>query len=55
MLTWAILFLLFAVVSAWIGFAGVIAGLAATGKVLFFVFLVVSMVALVLGVLGRGR
>jgi len=49
MLSWALTFLVIAVIAAFLGF-GVIAGTAATlAKILFFVFLVLFVVALVSG------
>jgi len=53
MLYWAIVFLVFALIAAGLGFGGV-AGLAASfAQVLFFLFLVLFLVSLVFGWRGR--
>ena len=54
MLSWAVTFLVIAIIAAVLGF-GVVAGTAAyIAKVLFFLFLIVFVISLIMG-LGRGR
>jgi len=53
MLGWALLFFLLALVAAVFGFGGIAAGAVWIGKVLFFVFLVLFIIALVSGGAGR--
>lgn len=52
MLTWAIIFLVVAVIAAALGFGGVAQGAATIAKVLFGLFLVVALVLFLLTVLG---
>jgi uncharacterized membrane protein YtjA (UPF0391 family) len=54
MLRWAIAFFLIAIVAAAFGFGGIAAGAVEIARVLFFIFLVLFLVALVAGAL-RGR
>lgn len=56
MLTWSVIFLVVAIIAAVFGF-GIIAGTAAwIAKILFFVFIVVFLISLVMGLTGgRGR
>jgi uncharacterized membrane protein YtjA (UPF0391 family) len=49
MLRWAILFLVIAIIAAIFGFGGVVAVATDAAKILFFVFLVLFVVALILG------
>jgi len=51
MLSWALTFFIVAIIAAVLGFTGAAAGIA---KILFFIFLVLTLVALVAGAL-RGR
>jgi uncharacterized membrane protein YtjA (UPF0391 family) len=50
MLKWSAIFLLIAIVAAIFGFTGIAAGAAAIAKTLFFIFLVLVLVTLLLGV-----
>ena len=52
MLTWAIIFLVIAVVAAALGFGGVAQGAATIAKVLFGIFLVVALVLFLMALLG---
>ena len=52
MLTWAIIFLVVAVVAAALGFGGVAQGAATIAKVLFGIFLVVAIVLFLMTLLG---
>ena len=54
LLSWALIFLVVALVAAVLGFGKVAAGAAAIGKTLFVIFLIVFLVLLVLSLLGRG-
>jgi uncharacterized membrane protein YtjA (UPF0391 family) len=53
MLNWAIAFFIIAIVAALFGFTGIAAGAAEIAKILFFVFLVLFLVSLVVGLLRR--
>lgn len=48
MLSWAIGFLVVAIIAAFFGFTGIAIGAAAIAKVLFFLFLIAFVVALVM-------
>jgi uncharacterized membrane protein YtjA (UPF0391 family) len=50
MLSWALIFLLIALVAGLLGFGDIAAAFAGVAKILFFVFLVVFLVTLVLSV-----
>lgn len=50
MLRWSLFFFLLSIVAGALGFSGVAAGSAAIAQTLFFVFLVIFLVTLVLGV-----
>ena len=54
MLGWALTFFIVALIAAMLGFGGLAAGLASIAKLLFFVFVVLFLVSLVVG-LARGR
>jgi uncharacterized membrane protein YtjA (UPF0391 family) len=54
MLSWAIGFLILAIVAAVFGFGGIAAGAVGIAKVLFFLFLIAFVVSLVMGWRGRG-
>ena len=54
MLYWALIFLIVALIAAALGFGGVAAGAGMIAKVLFFLFLVLFLVALVVGFTRRG-
>lgn len=53
MLYWAAVFFVIALVAALFGFGGIAAGAAEIAKVLFFIFLVVFLVTLLLGLFRR--
>ena len=55
MLYWALVFFVVAIVAAIFGFGGIAAGAVSIAKVLFFVFLVVFIISLALGLRGRNR
>ena len=54
MLSWAITFLILAIVAAVFGFGGIAAGAVGIAKVLFFLFLIAFVVSLVMNYRGRG-
>lgn len=54
MLYWALIFLIVALIAAALGFGGVAAGAGMIAKVLFFLFLVLFLIALVVGFTRRG-
>ncbi len=53
MLYWALVFLVIALIAALFGFTGVYVAAAGIAKILFFVFLVLFVVSLLFGGLGR--
>jgi uncharacterized membrane protein YtjA (UPF0391 family) len=53
MLNWALAFLLIAIIAAVFGFTGIAVASAGIAKILFFVFLVVFLVVLIMGVARR--
>jgi len=53
MLRYALIFFVVAIVAALFGFGGIAAGAAEIGKILFFVFLVLFVVSLVVGLIRR--
>lgn len=50
MLKWSAVFFIIAIVAAGLGFTGIAAGAAEVAKILFFIFLVLFLGALILGV-----
>lgn len=50
MLRWAMIFLVVAIVAALFGFGGIAATSAGIAKILFYIFLVMFLIALLLGV-----
>lgn len=52
MLKWAAIFLIIALIAAAFGFTDIARGAAAIAKILFFIFLVLFVVAIVLSLLG---
>jgi uncharacterized membrane protein YtjA (UPF0391 family) len=54
MLHYAVVFFVIALVAALFGFGGIAAGAAEIAKVLFFIFLVLFIVSLILGLFRRG-
>jgi uncharacterized membrane protein YtjA (UPF0391 family) len=53
MLNWALAFFLIAILAAVLGFSGVAVASAGIAKILFFIFLVIFLVTLVMGVARR--
>ena len=51
MLRWAAIFFVIAIIAAVFGFGGIAAGATEIAKILFFVFLVVFVITLVMGIL----
>jgi uncharacterized membrane protein YtjA (UPF0391 family) len=54
MLYWAAVFFVIALIAALFGFGGLAAGAVEIAKILFFVFLIVFVVTLILGLFRRG-
>jgi uncharacterized membrane protein YtjA (UPF0391 family) len=54
MLHYAVVFFVIALIAALFGFGGIAAGAVEIAKVLFFIFLVLFVVSLVLGLFRRG-
>jgi uncharacterized membrane protein YtjA (UPF0391 family) len=54
MLSWAITFLILAIVAAVFGFGGIAAGAVGIAKVLFFLFVIAFVVSLIMNYRGRG-
>ncbi|HKS90802.1 MAG TPA: DUF1328 domain-containing protein [Tepidiformaceae bacterium] len=54
MLHYALVFFLIAVVAAIFGFGGIAAGAVEIAKILFFLFLVLFVVSLFVGIISRG-
>jgi uncharacterized membrane protein YtjA (UPF0391 family) len=55
MLYWAVVFLVVALIAGVLGFGGVAVAAAGMAKILFYIFLVVFLVTLVMGLGRRGR
>ena len=55
MLRWALIFFVIALVAALFGFSGIAAASAGIAKILFFIFLVLFVVALVMGLVSGRR
>jgi len=55
MLYWAFVFLVVALVAAVLGFGGIAVASAGIAKILFFVFLVIFLATLIMGLSRRGR
>ena len=55
MLRWSLAFFVVALAAALFGFGGIAAPAAAIAQILFFVFVVLFVVSLLAGLLGRGR
>ena len=53
MLRWAAIFFVIAIIAAVFGFTGIAAGGAEIAKVLFFVFLLVFVITLIMGMMRR--
>jgi uncharacterized membrane protein YtjA (UPF0391 family) len=54
MLYWAAVFLVIALIAAWLGFAGVAVAAAGAAKILFYIFLAIFLVTLIMGLGRRG-
>ena len=54
MLYYALVFFIIAVVAAVFGFGGIAAGAVEIAKILFFIFLVLFVVSLIVGLMRRG-
>jgi uncharacterized membrane protein YtjA (UPF0391 family) len=54
MLGWAATFFIIAIIAAIFGFGGIAAGAVSIAKVIFFVFLVLFLVSLIMGLVRRG-
>ena len=54
MLYYALIFFVVALVAALFGFGGIAAGAVEIAKILFFIFLILTVVSLVVGVARRG-
>ena len=55
MLRWIITLILLAIIAAILGFTGIAAGLAATAKVLFYIFLGLLVISLLMRIIRGGR
>jgi len=55
MLYWAVVFFIISLVAAVFGFTGIAVATAGIAKILFFIFLVLFVLALIFGVRGRRR
>jgi uncharacterized membrane protein YtjA (UPF0391 family) len=55
MLYYAVVFLVIALVAAIFGFGGIVVGAVEIAKVLFYIFVVMTIVTFVMGMLGRGK
>lgn len=53
MLRWAAIFFVIAIVAAALGFGGIAAGASEIARILFFVFLIIFVVTLIMGVKRR--
>lgn len=54
MLKWAVIFLVVALVAALFGFGGIAAAATDIARILFFIFLVLFLISLVMGLMRRG-
>ncbi len=55
MLYWAVVFFIVAIAAAIFGFGGIAAGAVDIAKILFFLFLVLFVISLVMGLIRRGK
>jgi uncharacterized membrane protein YtjA (UPF0391 family) len=55
MLRWALIFFVIALVAALFGFSGIAVAAAGIAKILFFIFVVMFLVALIAGLMQRPR
>jgi uncharacterized membrane protein YtjA (UPF0391 family) len=54
MLYWALIFLIVALVAAALGFGGIAVTAASIGQTLFYIFLLLFLVSLIIGLVRRG-
>lgn len=54
MLTWAVTFFVIAIVAAIFGFGGIAAGATSIAKILFFLFVLLFVISLIMGLVRRG-
>lgn len=54
MLRWALFFFIFSLIAAVFGFGGIAAASAGVAQILFFIFLVLFLVSLIIGLSHRG-
>lgn len=55
MLYWALIFFIIAIVAAIFGFGGIAAGAVSIAKILFWIFIIIFLVSLIMGLARRGR
>jgi len=55
MLGWALGFFLIAIIAAIFGFGGIAAGAASIAQILFFIFVVLFLASLIVGLFRRGK
>lgn len=55
MLTWAVVFFLFAIIAGLFGFGLIASAAAGIAKILFFIFLIIFVITLVAGVIRKPR
>lgn len=55
MLNWAVTFFIIAVIAAIFGFGGIAAGASSIAQILFYLFLIGFVIALVFGLINRGK
>jgi uncharacterized membrane protein YtjA (UPF0391 family) len=53
MLRWALIFFIIAIIAAVFGFGGIAAGATEIAKILFYIFLVVFIISLIMGLTRR--
>ena len=54
MLYWAVVFLVISLIAAFLGFSGVAVASAGLAKILFFLFVVLFVISLIMGLARRG-
>lgn len=55
MLNWAVTFFIIAIIAAVFGFGGIAAGASSIAQILFYLFLIGFVIALVFGLINRGK
>lgn len=55
MLNWAVTFFIIAIIAAIFGFGGIAAGASSIAQILFYLFLIGFVIALVFGLINRGK